>query len=124
LTGCVSFDQTRGKSSACEVHHIQMTKQEVRVVPGIAAPVYDGTLYPHAKREIVAGCTVPVQTGYIYVCPECDRLWHGRGDSDARYRGVVPQAASGNGAVMAWFHTGQPSRVMCQSASVPQASPA
>ena len=86
LTGCVSYDKTRGKSSVCEFHHVQMTKQAVRVVPGIAAPAYDGTPHPHANREIVAGCTVPEQTGYVYVCPECDRLWRERGNSDASHR--------------------------------------
>ncbi len=86
LTGCVSYDKTRGKSLVCEVHHVQMTKQSVRVVPGIAVPVYDRTPYPHANREIVAGCTVPEQTGYIYVCRECDRLWRERGDADVSHK--------------------------------------
>ena len=86
LTGCVSYNKTRGASSVCEVHHIRMSKQSVPVVPGIASPVYDGTPYPHAKREIVAGCTVPETTGYVYVCLECDRLWRERGDSDASHK--------------------------------------
>ena len=86
LTGCVSYDRTRGKSSVCELHHVQMTKQSVRVVPGIVAPIYDDTPFPHAKREIVAGCTVPEQIGYIYVCPECDRLWRKKGDLNESHR--------------------------------------
>lgn len=77
--GCVSYDHTRWQSSECEVHHVQMSKQSIRVLPGRASPDYRGTQFPHARRDIIAGCTVPDATGFIYVCSECDRLWRERG---------------------------------------------
>ncbi len=75
LSGCASYDQTRGKPSVCEVHHLPITREAVRVTGGDVSPNYQGTPFPHARRDIVAGCSVPEQTGFIYVCPECERLW-------------------------------------------------
>jgi hypothetical protein len=82
LTGCVSYDQTRGRSSVCEKHHVEMTKEAVRVVPGRAATDYTNTAFPHARRDIIAGCTVPETTGFVYVCQECSRLWHQSGGAN------------------------------------------
>lgn len=77
-SGCVSYDQTRWHSLECELHHVEMQKQSVAVRPGRASPDYRGTDFPHARRDIIAGCAVPEATGYIYVCSECDRFWRER----------------------------------------------
>ena len=80
--GCATpkmvVDQTVGTSSVCELHHVQMVRERVPVhCSGIAAPYHDYSLSPHAKRSIDTGCLKygSGDYGYIWVCPECERVY-------------------------------------------------
>src|SRR4051794_17979146 len=74
--GPTVIDSTKGTSSVCELHHVQMSRQRVALhASGIASPPHDYSRCPHARRPIDTGCTAfgPDAYGYIWVCPECQQ---------------------------------------------------
>jgi hypothetical protein len=77
-TGCVVLDQTASTSSVCELHHVQMVRERVPLnCSGIVAPYHDYSLCPNARRPIETGCSKYPgwDYGYIWVCPECERIY-------------------------------------------------
>ena len=82
VVGCSRYtsDCTRGQSSVCELHHIQMTKTNVPIIYGLfrrnawgkAREAARTNTFPHAADEALGGCILDDPTNaIIYVCPAC-----------------------------------------------------
>ena len=82
LAGCAGqrADWTRGVSSVCRIHGIQMTKTNVPIVYGlfalnkwgIALEAASTNSFPNAKKIVEGGCIVEkTREATIYVCPQC-----------------------------------------------------
>jgi hypothetical protein len=82
VVGCSRYtsDFTRGQSSVCELHHVQMTKTNVPIFYGLfrrnalqeARHAAQTNIFPHVADEILGGCILNDPTNaIIYVCPAC-----------------------------------------------------